>query len=363
MRPRDAVASARALLGRPLRRPPGQGRRPARQDRSGARVHADDDRRAARLSLGDLRGKVVAVTFIYATCADTCPLLTAKMAGLQQRLGPDFGPKVRFVSDHRRSRARHAGSPQALCRGARGQSGGLGLPHGHAGRRSATSSAGTAIYAKKTERGDVDHTFLTSIIDQRGILRVQYLGVRFDPDEMPAATSGASCARRRPDDRAGSPGWSRRLPTRRSREAPRSPSWHRRPAHRGRRGRPPGAERRQPARRGPGQAPAEDRRLPPAPARHDEPALQRLLGPPRSRRPHPRGDAAPAQPVRLRPRPARSSSPRTRSSCSAACARTTSSSSRSSPRSIELIRAGKAAEGRELQLAAGRHRWPTASSG
>jgi protein SCO1/2 len=30
----------------------------------------------------------------------------------------------------------------------------------------------------------VDHTFLTSIIDQRGILRVQYLGVRFDPDEM-----------------------------------------------------------------------------------------------------------------------------------------------------------------------------------
>ncbi len=51
-----------------------------------------------RLSLGDLRGKVVAVTFIYATCTDTCPLLTAKMAGMQKRLGPDFGSKVRFVS-------------------------------------------------------------------------------------------------------------------------------------------------------------------------------------------------------------------------------------------------------------------------
>ena len=51
-----------------------------------------------RLSLGDLRGRVVAVTFIYATCTDTCPLLTAKMAGMQKRLGPDFGPKVRFVS-------------------------------------------------------------------------------------------------------------------------------------------------------------------------------------------------------------------------------------------------------------------------
>ena len=36
-----------------------------------------------RLPLDDLRGRVVAVTFIYATCADTCPLLTAKLTGLQ----------------------------------------------------------------------------------------------------------------------------------------------------------------------------------------------------------------------------------------------------------------------------------------
>jgi protein SCO1/2 len=30
----------------------------------------------------------------------------------------------------------------------------------------------------------VDHTFLTSIIDGSGALRVQYLGVRFDPKEF-----------------------------------------------------------------------------------------------------------------------------------------------------------------------------------
>lgn len=51
-----------------------------------------------RLALKELRGKVLAVTFIYASCTDTCPLLTAKMAGLQSRLGPAFGPKVFFVS-------------------------------------------------------------------------------------------------------------------------------------------------------------------------------------------------------------------------------------------------------------------------
>jgi len=47
-----------------------------------------------RLSLKDLDGKVVAITFIYTSCVDTCPLLTAKMAGLQASLGSNFGSKV-----------------------------------------------------------------------------------------------------------------------------------------------------------------------------------------------------------------------------------------------------------------------------
>ena len=135
------------------------------------------------LSLGDLRGRVVAVTFIYATCTDTCPLLTAKMAGMQKRLGPDFGSKVRFVSitvDPERD------TPSILAQYARNHGAdpagwvfltGTPVEILEVGRRYGT-------YAKKTERGDVDHTFLTSIVDQRGILRVQYIGIRFDPEEF-----------------------------------------------------------------------------------------------------------------------------------------------------------------------------------
>ena len=63
-----------------------------------------------RLALADLRGKVVAVTFIYATCTDTCPLLTAKLAALGQRMGKDFGAKVAFVAISRRSTL-----PLAIC--------------------------------------------------------------------------------------------------------------------------------------------------------------------------------------------------------------------------------------------------------
>ncbi len=40
------------------------------------------------------------------------------------------------------------------------------------------------IFYKKTPRGDIDHTFLTSVIDPRGVLRVQYMGVRFEPTEL-----------------------------------------------------------------------------------------------------------------------------------------------------------------------------------
>jgi protein SCO1 len=136
-----------------------------------------------RLSLHELRGKVVAVTFIYASCTDTCPLLTAKMAGLQDGLGADFGPKVFFVSitvDPERDTPdvlRH----YALAHGAN-LAGWAFLTGTPAEIRDVARQYG--VYAKKQARGDVDHTFLTSLVDQHGTLRVQYMGVRFDPDEM-----------------------------------------------------------------------------------------------------------------------------------------------------------------------------------
>ena len=45
-----------------------------------------------------MRGKVVAVTFIYNECPDICPLLTQKMVQVQDELAADFGAKVAFVS-------------------------------------------------------------------------------------------------------------------------------------------------------------------------------------------------------------------------------------------------------------------------
>jgi protein SCO1 len=136
-----------------------------------------------RVALKDLRGKVLAITFIFASCADTCPLLTAKMAGIQDRLGAAFGRKVNFLSitvDPERD------TPEVLKQYAEGHkanpAGWAFLTGTPAEIRDVAKRYG--IYSKKTSRGDVDHTFLTSLVDRYGILRVQYMGVKFKPDEM-----------------------------------------------------------------------------------------------------------------------------------------------------------------------------------
>ena len=136
-----------------------------------------------RVSLSDFRGKVVAVTFIFASCTDTCPLLTAKMAEVQDELGADFGARIAFVSitvDPERD------SPGVLKEYARK----FGAnPVGWVfltGRPDAISDVARryGIFVAQQAGGDPDHTLLTSLVDPHGILRVQYLGVRFDPEEF-----------------------------------------------------------------------------------------------------------------------------------------------------------------------------------
>jgi protein SCO1 len=135
------------------------------------------------VTLADFRGKVVAVTFIYTFCTATCPVLTPMMSFVQDQLGPNFGTRIAFVSisvDPERD------TPEVL------------KEYGHAFGANLAGWAfltGTpdairdvtrryGVFASKRANGDVEHTFLTSIVDPHGFLRVQYVGVRFDPDEF-----------------------------------------------------------------------------------------------------------------------------------------------------------------------------------
>jgi protein SCO1/2 len=136
-----------------------------------------------RVALADLRGKVLAVTFIFASCSDTCPLLTAKMAEVQRRLGADFGSRVGFVSitvdpandtpERLREYAARFGADVpgwSFATGSPAQIDEVVRRYGG--------------FAKRTPKGDLEHLTLTSLIDARGRLRVQYLGWRFDAREL-----------------------------------------------------------------------------------------------------------------------------------------------------------------------------------
>lgn len=141
------------------------------------------DQSGRRVVLADLAGKVLAVTFIYTTCRDTCPVLTAKLASLQKPLGADFGKRVRFVSI---TVEPEVDTPAVL--GAYAAAYGADL-EGWSFLTGPPDKVQDVIrrygaFARRNRAGDVDHLFLTTLVDRRSMMRVQYLGVRFDPAEM-----------------------------------------------------------------------------------------------------------------------------------------------------------------------------------
>jgi protein SCO1/2 len=135
------------------------------------------------LSLSDLRGKVVVVAFVYTTCRDVCQTETAKLAAIAKRLGSDFDTRVHFVAI---TLDPAVDSPAVLRKFAQGHganapgwtflTGAAAAIHTVAGRYGVVFRRGVA--------GEVEHNTVTSIVDQRGQLRVQYLGTEFDPGEM-----------------------------------------------------------------------------------------------------------------------------------------------------------------------------------
>jgi protein SCO1 len=135
------------------------------------------------VSLRDFRGRALAVTFIYTACPDYCPMLTAKMAQVQDDLGDDFGTRVAFVSI---TVDPELDTPEVLKHYAQVHGADLDGWAFLTGEPEAIAEVTRryGLFAAKAVGGEIDHTFLTSLIDPAGTLRVQYMGVRFDADEF-----------------------------------------------------------------------------------------------------------------------------------------------------------------------------------
>jgi protein SCO1 len=139
------------------------------------------DQDGKRFTLRDLRGRVAVVTFIFTTCSDTCPLLTAKLVGIERKLGPAdpvFFVEITVdpVNDSPAVLKKYADGFAAPPTRFAFLTGDFDEIH------KVVRSYG--VYYKQTGNSGIDHTFLTSIVDRSGTLRVQYLGSRFDPNEF-----------------------------------------------------------------------------------------------------------------------------------------------------------------------------------
>jgi protein SCO1 len=130
-----------------------------------------------------LRGKVVVINFIFTTCTDVCPLFTVNLAELQRKLNASYADDLFFISV---TTDPEVDSPKHL--------------RGYAERHRAdlknwafvTGSErqlkevwnGFGVRVIKKGRGLVQHTSLTTLIDRRGVRRMNYLGEKWDIKDL-----------------------------------------------------------------------------------------------------------------------------------------------------------------------------------
>jgi protein SCO1 len=133
------------------------------------------DQAGQPLSLKDLRGKVVLLTFTYGSCVDVCPLITAVMAALQQRLTAAERQQVFFLSVTTQP---EVDTPAVLYAYANRLGVDLASWAFLTGHPQAVQEVWQAfgLTVKRRAKGGVDHPAWTFLIDREGMVRYRYLG-------------------------------------------------------------------------------------------------------------------------------------------------------------------------------------------
>lgn len=141
------------------------------------------DQDAQPFQFASARGKLVLVTFVFTTCPDVCPLLTAKFAAIQRTLEEKKFKNyllLTITTDPERDNA-------AALKNYAG--------HFKADFRRWSFLTGTRaelakvwkifrVNVTKTQSGDVTHTALTTLIDPQGKRRVDYYGDKWQDREV-----------------------------------------------------------------------------------------------------------------------------------------------------------------------------------
>ena len=136
-----------------------------------------------RLDSSKLRGKIVAIDFIYTTCTDVCPLFTANFAQLQQILKKDHERETFFVSI---TTDPEVDSPKVLKAYAQRYGADFRNWAFLTGTEEQLKAVwqGFGIRVIRKGRGLVQHTSLTTLLDRQGIRRFNHFGEKWQTKEV-----------------------------------------------------------------------------------------------------------------------------------------------------------------------------------
>ncbi len=125
-----------------------------------------------------LRGKVVALNFIFTTCTDVCPIFTANLAQLQRKLNGRRSSELFFVSITTDPEVDSAKVLKAYAQRYSADFKNWAFLSGSEARLKEVWN-GFGVRVIKKGRGLVQHTSLTTVIDRQGLRRFNYLGEKW----------------------------------------------------------------------------------------------------------------------------------------------------------------------------------------
>lgn len=130
------------------------------------------DHTGERVTLADYKGKVVLLTFAYTSCPDVCPIMFGRFQDLQKQLGEAIGSQVELVFI---TVDPEVDTPERLAAHVNAMS---GLWHFLSEDLTIMEKVWSAfgMYVEK-EGPIVNHTNLAFLIDQQGLVRIQYNGL------------------------------------------------------------------------------------------------------------------------------------------------------------------------------------------
>jgi protein SCO1/2 len=143
------------------------------------------DQAGAVVKSESLRGRVVVVSFVFTTCAEACPLITAQLARTQTRVRTEkLDDRVRFVSitlDPATDR------PEVLRRYADRYGIDLATWHFLTGASDDVGRVVRAFGLNAVARERIVHGSLVVLVDRQGRIAERRTDLELDPDRLVAS--------------------------------------------------------------------------------------------------------------------------------------------------------------------------------